>query len=419
MNRPFLTTREAATYLGFRSTSAVRNLVSRSELLPAGAGGHGVHLFTTAELERFVVARALRYGRKLATSAHNHDARTATGLRSAPTDLAAERPRVRDFASSWISSKSLRVDRSTARTYARALEQHILPALGDYFFDELRPRHVQAWIDDSIRRGWTTAAKGSKLTEANTTRHAYTRSAISVWLRTLRTMCRDAMAELDLARDPTLRVELPQDERRPEGSRALSVAELRQFLDVFERDHVNHYALVATLAFTGLRFCHASALRWSDWSEAEAVLSVERKHVRGTVGPISRRKNAPSRYPVLPPLAAVLREHRSRLKAEGHDTEDGWMFPSRTGTLRTPNSLDKAWAKALDAAGIARRFTVHGLRYTFTDLIRRANVDAVVRRAMTGHVTAEMQHHYSHIDLDEMRTAMCGVFALLTSDRAS
>lgn len=32
---------------------------------------------------------------------------------------------------------------------------------------------------------------------------------------------------------------------------------------------------------------------------------------------------------------------------------------------------------------------------------------------MTGHVTAEMQHHYSHIDLDEMRAAMRGVFALL------
>lgn len=29
--------------------------------------------------------------------------------------------------------------------------------------------------------------------------------------------------------------------------------------------------------------------------------------------------------------------------------------------------------------------------YTFTDLVRLANVDAVVRRALTGHVTEEMQ----------------------------
>ncbi|MFN0252735.1 MAG: hypothetical protein ACKV2T_38025 [Kofleriaceae bacterium] len=38
-------------------------------------------------------------------------------------------------------------------------------------------------------------------------------------------------------------------------------------------------------------------------------------------------------------------------------------------------------AKCLELAGITKRLTVHGLRYTFTDLVRRANVDAVVRRA--------------------------------------
>jgi integrase len=76
--------------------------------------------------------------------------------------------------------------------------------------------------------------------------------------------------------------------------------------------------------------------------------------------------------------------------------EAGWMFPSTEGTLRrAPNSLDRAWAKCLKRAKITKRFTVRGLRYTLTDLVRRANVDAVVRRALTGHVTEEMQRHYS------------------------
>ena len=29
---------------------------------------------------------------------------------------------------------------------------------------------------------------------------------------------------------------------------------------------------------------------------------------------------------------------------------------------------------------VTKRFTIHGMRYTFTDLVRLANVDAVVRR---------------------------------------
>ena len=73
----------------------------------------------------------------------------------------------------------------------------------------------------------------------------------------------------------------------------------------------------------------------------------------------------------------------------------------------------ESWAKCLTKAGIGKRFTIHGLRYTFTDLVRLANVDAVVRRALIGHVTEEMQRHYSTIGLDEKRAAVAGVLRLV------
>jgi hypothetical protein len=89
------------------------------------------------------------------------------------------------------------------------------------------------------------------------------------------------------------------------------------------------------------------------------------------------------------------------------------MFPSSKGTLRTPNSLDRAWEKCLAHAKIEKRFTVHGLRYTFTDLLRKAKVDPVLRRQLVGHVTEEMQQKYSTVDLDESRAAMAAVFRLV------
>lgn len=55
--------------------------------------------------------------------------------------------------------------------------------------------------------------------------------------------------------------------------------------------------------------------------------------------------------------------------------------------------LYKAWRRCMEVTGIERRFTVHGMRCAFTDLVRRANVDAVVRRALTGHATERMQRH--------------------------
>src|SRR4029079_17162054 len=115
-----------------------------------------------------------------------------------------------------------------------------------------------------------------------------------------------------------------------------------------------------------------------------------------------------------------LRNHRLQLlKDQAPGLAEGWMFPSATGTLRAPSSLKKAWDASLAAAKIEKRFTVHGLRYTFTDLVRLANVDAVVRRALTGHVTEEMQRHYSTIGLDENRAAVAGVLRLVPPDVGS
>jgi hypothetical protein len=44
-------------------------------------------------------------------------------------------------------------------------------------------------------------------------------------------------------------------------------------------------------------------------------------------------------------------------------------------------------------------------------------VDAVVRRALTGHVTEQMQRHYSTVGLDEKRAAIAGVLRLAPVER--
>jgi hypothetical protein len=57
----------------------------------------------------------------------------------------------------------------------------------------------------------------------------------------------------------------------------------------------------------------------------------------------------------------------------------------------------------------SNRFTLHGLRYTFTDLVRLATVHAVVQRALTGARDRREQRHYSTVGMDEKRAAVAGV----------
>jgi integrase len=295
------------------------------------------------------------------------------------------RVRVGEYARSWMRSKALKLDGATARTYADALEQHILPRLGDLFYDAVTGRDVQAWVDDAILNGWKTRRGVNK---------RYSPWSVHAWFRVFRAMTRDAMHELGLERDPTLRVSFPAAEEKIDAN-CLEPDELAAFLSAMRAEFPHHWGLSVLLAYTGLRFCHASALRWEDWDRDRGLIRVLRKQVRGKVAPVTRKKQAPREIPVEPELAAALDEHRAMLLADqAPGLAEGWMFPSSAGTLRVPNSLYKAWRRCMEVTGIERRFTVHGMRYTFTDLVRRANVDAVVRRALTGHVTERMQRHY-------------------------
>jgi integrase len=153
--------------------------------------------------------------------------------------------------------------------------------------------------------------------------------------------------------------------RKTATNASLLPEQLGQFLSAMSERFPQHYPLVATLAMTGLRFCHASGLRWEDFDETARILRVRRRQLRGRVGPVTLIKRAPKEYPVSPELMAVLRSHRHA--RTGRPRTSGWMFPSRTGGLRCPSSLHKPWLACLRAAGIEGRFTVHGLRRTFVE----------------------------------------------------
>jgi integrase len=228
----------------------------------------------------------------------------------------------------------------------------------------------------------------------------------------LRNLTRDAVHQLDLPRDPTARVTF-SDRQAREGN-TLSGEALGRFLEAMRKNYPRNHALAAMLAFTGLRFCHASAIKWEDIDEAHGVIRIQRKQRNGIVGSVSRRKRAPRELPVVPELLEILRDHRKRFAVKpAPGVGEGWVFLSDVGTLRTPGSLVKAWQACAKAAGVTTRFTVHGLRRTFNDLARRGGVDAVVTKAITGHVTEEMREHYSSVDLAEKRAAMVSVMRLV------
>jgi integrase len=342
----------------------------------------------------------------------------------AATGSLPRRPTVGDFATFWLASKH-KLDPETRKRYLAALDLHALPhrfedgtQLGAIYFDALRPADVQAWVNAELA---AVDDKG-ELRFGPQTVHS--------WFRVFRTMARKAVVQLRLSHDPSMLIEFPELEAKHQGDNRLTAAELQPFLDELRIQAPQHHALTCTMAWTGLRFCHASALMWTDIDWSARVITVQRKNVKGRIGKVSKKKKAPEQLPLLPDLEAVLTWHRRRLMTISAGEErvgdwvrkglaEGWVFPARgrrkagvegVGPVHASSSLRKAWEKTIEALQAAgkldgERFTIHGLRRTFNDLLRKENVAETTKTKLTAQ-SEEVRERYQTIDVEEMREAM-------------
>lgn len=306
----------------------------------------------------------------------------------------AARVRLGDYAASWLSSKAPLLKPSTRRKYATTLDLHILPALGDMYLDALRPLDVQEWVSAQQakgRAGWSIVND----------------------LRVLRTVCRDAMADLDLPRDPVARVRAPRGrEYTSSDPNCLDAAELGKLVDALRTHEPEWLAVVMTMGFTGLRFGEVSALKWGDVDWSGTLIRIERSNWKGIITDTKTHKDRS--VPMVPELADVLREHRRRqIEAQHPGLAAGWIFPTRAGGIHKGSILVPILARTVPKAGIAKRLTPHGLRRTFNDLCRRVASGVVVRGIM-GHATEAMTEHYSFVSASEKLAASTNVLRLVT-----
>src|SRR5262249_2283008 len=149
----------------------------------------------------------------------------------------------------------------------------------------------------------------------------YAQRSIKDWFFVFRNMTRDAMAQLGLERDPTLRVsfgEPPCDSFSFREDDKLTMSECHRLLEAMRDKRPASFAILQTKKGNGQRFCHVSALKWGDIDWAEMVIRFRRKQVRGVIGPISRKKPVPREIPILPELADVLLAHGRRASRLGY-----------------------------------------------------------------------------------------------------
>ena len=278
---------------------------------------------------------------------------------------------VTDLGPGWLERKR-QLKASSYRPLEIAWRLYVEPMWGKRPISSILYSEVQAWVT-TLTVGEPKAKPPVKAKSATTVIRAY---------GVLAGILDDAVKDRRLLANPTRGVDLPRKKKK--AHIFLSHEQVRDLADVSK-----YPALVRVLAYCGLRWGEATALRVQDVDMIRRRLGVEQNAVdvggKIVVGTPKNHKKRSVPFPAF--LDAALGE-----ACKGKHRED-LVFPGPTGTyLRyTDMREDKmSWfASAVKKSGVPR-ITPHDLRHTAASFAVSAGANVKAVQKMLGHSSAAM-----------------------------
>lgn len=313
---------------------------------------------------------------------------TVSAARGEYVDPRAARSTVAELGTEWLATRS-HLKPSSLRPLEIAWRIHVEPRWGSRKVGEIRHSQVQAWVTElAAQRGATTVLR-----------------AHGILAGILDTAVRDRR----LSTNPARGVNLPRKQRKARAYLTVDQVEL------LASNAGEHAALVATLAYTGLRWGEATALRVRHFNALKRRLAVEENAVRvGSAIVVGTPKTHEARTV---PVPAFLVDELARA-CEGK-TRDQLIFGDGIAHVRATYGR-RPWfeaavqrCQAVDAT--FPRVTIHDLRHTAASLAVSAGANVKVVQRMLGHKSAAMTlDTYADLfddDLDAVSNALDDVRA--------
>lgn len=282
-------------------------------------------------------------------------------LRGEFIDVAASRATVGQLGPEWLGRQS-HLKPSAYRPVESAWRVHVEPRWGNVAVSDIRRTAVQQWVADlSAERGATTVIRCYGVLAA---------------------ILDDATADRRVLQNPARGVKLPRKARKPHVY--LSHEQVHRLAE-----ESRYPVLVLVLAYCGLRWGEATALRVQDLDMLRRRLNVEQNAVdvggRIVVGTPKSHKRRSVPFPrfLSEALAAA---------CEGKSRED-LVFPGPTGDYLRParvHAENHSWfAAAIERAELPR-ITPHDLRHTAASFAVSAGANVKAVQRMLGHSSAAM-----------------------------
>jgi len=323
----------------------------------------------------------------------------------------AKKETVKTYLEDWLRRVEERRKPSTADSYGRAVEVHILPALGGLQVAKLTAAHIRQWIA-AMRDG-----TGPEARTVGPVAAAYAR-------RVLRTALSGAVKEGILRANPVDGTDaLPTHHRRAD---AFTMQETEAILQRAKRSRL---APLFEFAWqTGLRRGELLALRWEDADMEGGMVTVRRSRVvvkgKGFTQEDTKTE-AGTRVVALPAdaVAALRRawtvQAKDKLRAGATYRDEGLVFATRGGNAYHPEAVSDEFRRFRNAAGV-RRLPFHALRHSAASMLIAAGVSAEVGAKRLGHRrVGTFVDLYGHLLMEANREAAAKLDAFLRDSKAA
>ena len=308
----------------------------------------------------------------------------------------ADRITLEEYSKIYLEAKIKTLSPSTFEFYERAIKNKILPALGFHKVNQIKPPHIQAFINQlsgitKQKRDGTNSIEPLK--PASIRRYLTVVQSIFK-LAVKQNIIQSSPAKAELLEIP--RVVAPKIE-------IFTKQEAAEMLSYLELEDLQFQVFIQLAIMTGARRGELTALKFSDFDYVNNKVTIERAAVKlkGQPAQIKPPKDYEVRTLAVNPycidLVKLLRVQKDKqAEALGNQwNEHDWLFTQDNGEIMNPQTPTKQFSKFLARNHLKHR-KLHSLRHTSATLLLYGGVNIKQVQERLGHGDITTTNKYLH-----------------------
>jgi integrase len=303
---------------------------------------------------------------------------------------------VQEIAQEWLGHYKHQLRLTTAEQYESKMNKWILPLIGHYKLQDLKPIHAQAFVN--------------QLLESLESSSAHKVLAIT------KLILKYAVQMELIPKNPFLNISVKDQKRKVN---TWTFDELEHFLKVVKKNDEFYYRIFAVAAYTGLRKGEILALSRSNINFAHNKIVVKQSIAETKEkGVYIDELKTPSSYRLVAFdsfVSSILKEqikknNEMKLKLGSDYQDQDLLFCHPDGVIYRPTNLNRPFKKYIELSGVPKiRF--HDLRHTHATLLLELSVNPKIVADRLGHSTVKITlDTYSHASL-EIQSDVAQIFS--------